>query len=123
MLRIVCEKTEQFLKAVYSSIIKRSDSYLEMGLALASSSHIESVVSLSESPLYRRKFSSIYETLSEVEWNGRGSLLKAELELFKERCENLKGMKSIVATAHLSNAMKRTPLARVMKRFSHGELA
>lgn len=115
--------SEQFLKAVYNNIIKRSDSYLELGLALASSSQIESVVRLSESALYRRKFSSIYETLSEVEWDA-ANVLKAELELFKENCETLAGYEVYSGdSTFIKRNEAKTLEARVMKRFSNGELA
>jgi hypothetical protein len=108
---------------VYSSLTKRSDSYLELGLALASSSQIESVVRLSESPLYRRKFSSIYETFSEVEWNP-GTLLKAEFDLFNESCETLSGHEVYSGdSTFIKRNEAKTLASRVMKRFSNGELA
>lgn len=117
------KKSEQFLKTVYSSLTKRSDSYLEMALALASSSQIESVVSLSESPLYRRKFSSIYETLSEVEWD-EATLLKAELDLFNESCELLAGYEVYSGdSTFIKRNEAKTLSSRVMKRFANGELA
>ena len=94
-----------------------------MGLALASSSQIESVVGLSESPLYRRKFSSIYETLSEVEWDV-ATLLKAELELFKESCETLAGYEIYSGdSTFIKRNEAKTLASRVMKRLSNGELA
>jgi hypothetical protein len=62
-------KLEKFLESVYRSIKKRADSYLELALALASSEQLESVVGLSKSPLYRRRFASVYETLGSVEIN------------------------------------------------------
>jgi hypothetical protein len=80
-------------------------------------------VRLSESPLYRRKFSSIYETLSEVEWNVNG-LLRAELELFKERCETLGGYDIYSGdSTFIKRNEAKTLAGRVMKRFSNGELA
>jgi hypothetical protein len=94
-----------------------------MALALASSSQIESVVSLSESPLYRRKFSSIYETLSEVEWD-EATLLKAELDLFNESCETLAGYEVYSGdSTFIKRNEAKTLSSRVMKRFSNGELA
>lgn len=96
---------------------------MEMGLALASTRQIESVVGLSESPLYRRKFSSIYETLSEVEWNAE-RVLKAELELFKESCETLVGYEIYSGdSTFIKRNEAKTLASRVMKRFSNGELA
>ena len=61
------ETSQQFLKAVYNAINKRRDSYLEMVMALAASEHVVSAVALSESALYQRKFSSVYDTLHKVE--------------------------------------------------------
>jgi len=72
------ETLKQFLSSVYSRILKRSDSYLELGLALAGAEHVESVVGLSENLLYRRKFASIYETLREVALD-EAMLLQANL--------------------------------------------
>jgi hypothetical protein len=94
-----------------------------MVLGLASTRQIESVVGLSESPLYRRKFSSIYETLSEVEWNAE-KLLKAELELFKDSCETL-GEYEVYSgdSTFIKRNEAKTLASRVMKRFSNGELA
>ncbi len=78
---------------------------------------------LSESQLYRRKFSSIYETISEVEWNA-ASLLKAELELFKESCETLAGYEVYSGdSTFIKRNEAKTLASRVMKRFSNGELA
>lgn len=117
------KKSEQFLKTVYGSLTKRSDSYLELALALASSSQVESVVRLRESHLYRRKFSSIYETISEVEWNA-ATLLNAELELFKESCETLAGYEVYSGdSTFIKRNEAKTLACRVMKRFSNGELA
>lgn len=117
------KKSEQFLKTVYSSLIKRSDSYLELALALASTSQIESVVSLSEHPLYRRKFASVYDTLREVSWNDEG-LLKGNLALFSESCEMLSGYEVYSGdSTFIKRNEAKTLEARVMKRFSNGELA
>jgi hypothetical protein len=84
---------------------------------------MESVVGLSESPMYRRKFSSIYETLSEVEWNPV-TLLKAEFELFKDSCERL-GEYEVYSgdSTFIKRNEANTLASRVMKRFSNGELA
>lgn len=116
-------KLKQFLNSVYSSIEKRRDSYLELGMALASSSQIESVVSLSEHPLYRRKFASVYDTLREVSWEEE-ACLEAKLTLFNETCEVLSGYEvysgdSTFIKRHEANTLA----ARVMKRFKNGELA
>lgn len=117
------KKSEQFLKAVYSSLTKRSDSYLEMGLALASSSQIGSVVSLSEHVMYRRKFASIYDTLSEVCWNEAG-LIRANLTLFNESCEMLSEYEVYSGdSTFIKRNEAKTLASRVMKRFSNGELA
>lgn len=83
-------KLEQFLNAVYSSVEKRADSYVELALALASSEQLESVVGLSKSPLYRRSFASVYETLATVEIN-EASLGLAIQGLAQERCVELEG--------------------------------
>lgn len=114
---------KQFLTTVYSKIEKRRDSYLELGLALASTSQVESVVALSEHPLYRRRFSSVYETLREVKLDETG-LLKANLGLFEATCQKLSGYEVYSGDATFIKRNDAKTLAeRVMKRFSNGELA
>ena len=83
------ETSEKFLTSVYSATLKRRDSYLELATALASSEHVESVVALSESPLYRRRFSSVYETLKEGEVD-ETALLKVNVDVLRG-CELLDG--------------------------------
>lgn len=114
---------KQFLKSVYKSIDKRRDSYLELSLAIASSSQIESVVGLSENPLYRRSFSNVYDTLAEVKWD-ETKLIKANLRLFNETCKSLSGYEVYSGDSSFSKRNDaKTLKARVMRRFSNGELA
>ena len=54
---------QQFREAVYQTIHNRSDAFYDILDALTTAGHINSPVSLSEEALYRRKFSSIYDTL------------------------------------------------------------
>ena len=103
---------------MYSSLTKRQDSSVEPGLALASSGQIESVVSLSEHPLYRRRFASVYDTLREVDGDETG-LLKAKLALFSETCETLSGYEVYGGDSRfIKRNEAKTLAARVMKRFS-----
>jgi hypothetical protein len=81
----------QFLKAVYESIDKRRDSYVELGLALASSEYVESIVSLSKSHLYRRGFGSVYDTLSNVKID-ETSWLQATRAMLRACCEQPEGV-------------------------------
>jgi len=114
---------KQFLKSVYSSIEKRRDSYIELGMAVASAGYIESVVAVSESNLYRRRFSSIYDTLKEVK-KDEDCLLKARLELFSETCKELSGYEVYSGdSTFIKRSEANTLEARVMKRFASGELA
>lgn len=116
------KKTEQFLISVYRSIDKRRDSYVELALALASSSYVESVVALSKSPLYRRKFASIYDTLTQVAWDD-GKLLAANLSLFQDSCETLSGYEVYSGdSTFIKRSEAKTLAARIMKRLSSGEL-
>lgn len=116
------ETLKQFLNAVYSSITKRSDSYLEIVLSLASAEYVESVVALSESALYRRRFSSVYETLKQVEVDD-AALLKATLELLRERCDELDGYEVYSGdSTFVRRNEARTLAARAMKRLGTGEL-
>jgi len=115
-------KTEQYLKSVYKSIDYRRDSYVELALALASCEQLESVVGLSKSPLYRRSFASVYETLDEVSVDEVG-LLKANWHLGERSCAELDG---IAVYSGDSSFIRRTEAktfeGRVMKRLSNGAL-
>ena len=54
---------QQFRDAVYQSLKKRPDAILDLIDALTVAGHVESPVALSEGPLFRRKFSMVYDTL------------------------------------------------------------
>ena len=53
----------RFRREVYQSFEKRGDAGMDLVDALTSSMTVESPVALSESPLYRRRFSSVYDFL------------------------------------------------------------
>jgi hypothetical protein len=53
----------RFRREVYQSFERRGDAGMDLVDALTSSMTIESPVALSESPLYRRRFSSVYDFL------------------------------------------------------------
>jgi len=117
------KRLEQFLKSVYESIEKRRDSYLEMGMALASCHYLESVVHLSESPVYRRSFASIYESLDEVEVNDK-KLLAECIRMSAELCEDLGGYEVYSGDSTFDERPEANTLAdRVMKRFNNQKLA
>jgi Transposase DDE domain len=116
-------KLKQFLDSVYRSIEKRADSYLELALALAASDQLESVVSLSKSPLYGRKFASVYETLGTVEIN-EAKLALAVQDLAQARCAELAGIAVFGGdSTFIQRAEAKTLKDRSMKRLSQGELA
>jgi hypothetical protein len=54
---------QQFRKAVYQSMRKRADAILDLIDALTVAGHVDSPVALSEETPFRRKFSSIFDTL------------------------------------------------------------
>jgi hypothetical protein len=54
---------QQFRKAVYQSLRKRADAILDLVDALTVAGHVDSPVALSEETPFRRKFSSIFDTL------------------------------------------------------------
>jgi len=115
-------KTEQFLKSLYDSIIKRADSYLELAMSLASTNYLESVVALSEIPIYRRRFSSIYESLKKVLINEE-RLLIANLEMLSKECQLLGGYEIYSGDGtFIKRAEAKTMPERVMKRLPTGEL-
>ncbi len=58
---------QQFRTAVYQSILKRADAFLDMIDALTVAGQVDSPVALSEEAPFRRKFSSIFDTLRQGE--------------------------------------------------------
>jgi hypothetical protein len=54
---------QQFRTAVYQSILKRADALLDLVDALTVAGHVDSPVALSEETPFRRKYSSIFDTL------------------------------------------------------------
>jgi len=53
----------EFREAVYQKVIWRSGAIMDLMDALTIAGHVDSPVALSESPLFRRKFSSVYDAL------------------------------------------------------------
>jgi hypothetical protein len=53
----------EFRNAVYQKVIYRRDAILDLIDALTISGHVSSPVAISESPVFRRKFSSVYDAL------------------------------------------------------------
>lgn len=53
----------EFREAVYQKVTWRAGAVLDLVDALTISGHVDSPVALSESPLFRRKFSSVYDAL------------------------------------------------------------
>jgi len=116
------ETNQQFLNAVYNAIGQRRDSYLELGMALAASDHVASAVALSESALYRREFSSVYETLREVKID-EAALLQANLAVLGDHCETLDGYEVYSGdSTFIKRSHAATLPARTMKRLRTGEL-
>jgi hypothetical protein len=56
-------KISEFREAVYQKVIWRPAAILDLMDALTMAGHVDSPVALSESPLFRRKFSSVYDAL------------------------------------------------------------
>jgi hypothetical protein len=56
-------QTQQFREKVYQSMRKRADAILDLVDALTVAGHVDSPVALSEETPFRRKFSSIFDTL------------------------------------------------------------
>jgi len=53
----------EFREAVYQEVVWRPAAILDLVDALTTAGHVNSPVALSESPLFRRKFSSVYDAL------------------------------------------------------------
>jgi hypothetical protein len=60
---------QQFRKAVYQSMRKRADANFDLVDALTVAGHVDSPVALSEETPFRRKFSSIFDTLLHGEFD------------------------------------------------------
>lgn len=60
---------QQFRKTVYQSLRKRADAFLDLLDALTVAGHVSSPVALSEETPYRRKFSSVFDTLRQAEFD------------------------------------------------------
>jgi hypothetical protein len=58
---------QQFRNAVYQSMLKRADAFFDLLDALTVAGHVNSPVALSEESPFRRKFSSIFDTLQQAE--------------------------------------------------------
>jgi hypothetical protein len=58
---------QQFRKTVYQAMRKRADAFLDLVDALTVAGHVNSAVALSEETPFRRKFSSIFDTLLQAE--------------------------------------------------------
>lgn len=56
-------KLSEFREAVYQKVVWRPAAILDLVDALTIAGHVSSPVTLSESPLFRRKFSSVYDAL------------------------------------------------------------
>lgn len=66
---------QQFRDIVYQALPKRADATMDLLDALTTTNPVESPVAVSESPLFRRQFSSVYDVLKE------GELPEAELRV------------------------------------------
>jgi hypothetical protein len=61
--------TQQFREKVYQSMRKRADAIVDLVDALTVAGHVDSPVALSEETPFRRKFSSIFDTLRQGEFD------------------------------------------------------
>jgi hypothetical protein len=81
---------QQFRTAVYQSIVKRADAVFDLIDALTVAGHVDSPVALSEETPFRRKFSSIFDTLLHGELNF-DSLLQTLYENMPSNSEKIAG--------------------------------
>jgi hypothetical protein len=58
---------QQFRNAIHQVMTQRADATLDLIDTLTIAGHVESPVALSEEPLFRRDFSSVYDVLEEAE--------------------------------------------------------
>ncbi len=88
-----------------------------------SSEQLDSVVSVSKSPVYRRTFMSVYETLATVEVN-EPKLALAMQGLAQASCDGLAGVAVFGGdSTFIQRPEAKTLKERSMKRLSQGELA
>lgn len=81
---------QQFRQTVYQSLLKRADAYCDLLDTLTVAGHVTSPVALSEGAPFRRKFSSIYDTLLEAEFD-YDQLLSALYEYQPANSEQIAG--------------------------------
>jgi hypothetical protein len=83
-------QTQQFREKVYQSMVKRADAILDLIDALTVAGQVASPVALSEETPFRRKFSSIFDTLrqGEIDFD---LLLQALLDYQPANSEELAG--------------------------------
>jgi len=117
------KNTNQFLDSIYNSLGKKGDSYLELGMALASTNYLDSVVELSESPIYTRKHGQLYKTLAGVEIE-KSLWLKANHDLCSKTCEALLEIEVYSGdSTFIKRKDAKTLEGRTMKKLSNGEIA
>jgi len=81
---------QQFRQTVYQSLLKRADAFFDLLDALTVAGHVSSPVALSEEAPFRRKFSSIFDTLHEAEFDF-DQLLQALFEQQPPNSEEIAG--------------------------------
>ena len=89
-------RIQQFRKAVYQSVLKRADAFLNLLDALTVAGHVNSPVALSEEAPYERKFSSIFDTLLQTELDF-DQLLQALYEYQPADAEKIAGFEIYAA--------------------------
>ena len=81
---------QQFRNAVYQSVLKRADAFFNVLDALTVAGHVNSPVALSEEAPFERKFSSIFDTLLQAEFDF-DQLLRALYEYQPAEAEQIAG--------------------------------
>ena len=98
---------QQFRKTVYQSLRKRADAILDLVDALTVAGHVNSPVALSEETPFRRKFSSIFDTLQQAEIDFDELLLQPCTSTSQPTANRLQDMKCTPWIAHPMNAKKQ----------------
>jgi hypothetical protein len=86
---------QKFRQLVYQILPKRADATLDLVDALTVARHVDSPVALSEEAPFRRKFSSVYDVLSEGDIDEE-KLHPILYEQQPEDCEEIGGYESKV---------------------------
>lgn len=108
---------QQFRQTVYQAMRKRADGFLDLVDALTVAGHVNSPAALSEETPFRRKFSSIFDTLLQAEIDF-DQLVPALYEHQPPESEKIAGYEVYGLEAPRTSVPKRRQRKRALERLS-----